>query len=437
MNKDFYFIDKLIDKTVRLGKAFNKWSEKNIFKNNLSKLSDKEIVSLFRKFTDKQAKMYTYGTILPLLDFIEFSFVESNLKKFLRKKVDEQDFNKYYEVFTQPIKNSFAQDQEECLLRLMAQFYSNKWINNIKNKKLSELKIIHPDFYKKLKSHAEKYAWVYYVYMGPAYDENNFLDFIKDYLNKKVNPSEELEKIVRKKENFKMLKQEYLEKLRPDDFNRVILNLAGKIVWAKPARKDFQSKSYYYLESLLREICKRLDITLMQCWSFTPELLEETFKKGCVDKELLNSIYKFHIIIPADDDTVLLLVGEEAKRFQKKNIHYKDDLNLDISEVKGSCAQPGKAKGFVKIINQPSDMNKMNEGDILVSIATTPSIVLAMKKAAAIVTDEGGITSHASIVSRELGITCVVGTKIATKVFKDGDLVEVDADNGVVKRINV
>ncbi len=77
----------------------------------------------------------------------------------------------------------------------------------------------------------------------------------------------------------------------------------------------------------------------------------------------------------------------------------------------------------------------MQKGDILVSIATDPDIVPAMKKAAAIVTEQGGVTSHAAIVSRELGTPCVIGTKIATKVFKDGDLVEVDAVKGIVKLI--
>ena len=80
-------------------------------------------------------------------------------------------------------------------------------------------------------------------------------------------------------------------------------------------------------------------------------------------------------------------------------------------------------------------MEKMEYGDILVAIATTPAIVPAMKKAAAIVTDEGGLTCHASIVSRELEIPCVVGTRVVTKTVKDGDLVEVDATKGIVKRI--
>ena len=77
----------------------------------------------------------------------------------------------------------------------------------------------------------------------------------------------------------------------------------------------------------------------------------------------------------------------------------------------------------------------MNNGDILVAPMTSPDFIVAMRQASAIITDEGGMTSHAAIVSRELGINCIVGTKIATKVLKDGDLVEVDADQGTVKII--
>ncbi len=80
-------------------------------------------------------------------------------------------------------------------------------------------------------------------------------------------------------------------------------------------------------------------------------------------------------------------------------------------------------------------MSKMDEGDLLVSHMTDPEIVPAMKKAAAIVTDMGGITCHAAIVSRELGIPCVIGTKIATKVLRDGDLAEVDANKGIIRKL--
>jgi pyruvate, water dikinase len=83
----------------------------------------------------------------------------------------------------------------------------------------------------------------------------------------------------------------------------------------------------------------------------------------------------------------------------------------------------------------PEDCKLLKRGEILVSNMTHPDYIIGMRKSGAIVTDEGGISSHAAIISRELGIPCIIGTKIATKVFKDGDHVEVDANKGIVKVI--
>ncbi len=102
--------------------------------------------------------------------------------------------------------------------------------------------------------------------------------------------------------------------------------------------------------------------------------------------------------------------------------------------LKGLPASPGVATGKVKIVHDLSDLPKVREGDVLVTTMTTPDMVPAMQRAAAIVTDEGGMTCHAAIVSRELGIPAVVGTGNATKVLKDGDIVTVDAYKGVVYR---
>jgi pyruvate,water dikinase len=158
-------------------------------------------------------------------------------------------------------------------------------------------------------------------------------------------------------------------------------------------------------------------------------------KNKAVDLRKINSIYNFHICVPNDNGTVSVLCDKVADKFLKNIKFLEIKIKKDISEIKGTCAQPGKASGRVKIINSPADMHKMQAGDILVSTATTPSIVPAMKKSSAIVTDEGGLTCHASIVSREMKIPCVIGMKIATKVLKDGDLVEVDANKGIVKKI--
>ena len=100
-------------------------------------------------------------------------------------------------------------------------------------------------------------------------------------------------------------------------------------------------------------------------------------------------------------------------------------------------ACPGKVKGRVLIIKNQNDysIQKVKKDFILTTPMTTPDIIFLMKKSKAIITDEGGLTSHAAIVSRELNIPCIIGTKIATKVLKDGDLVEVDADKGIIRII--
>jgi phosphohistidine swiveling domain-containing protein len=105
------------------------------------------------------------------------------------------------------------------------------------------------------------------------------------------------------------------------------------------------------------------------------------------------------------------------------------------SLIKGSIAMKGKAKGRVKIVFDFSKSKKVKIGDILVAPMTTPDFISAMKRASAFITDEGGITCHAAIVAREMKKPCIIGTKIATKVLHDGDLVEVDANKGEVRII--
>ncbi|MDD4858947.1 MAG: phosphoenolpyruvate synthase [Dehalococcoidales bacterium] len=100
--------------------------------------------------------------------------------------------------------------------------------------------------------------------------------------------------------------------------------------------------------------------------------------------------------------------------------------------LSGAPASPGIAAGPVKIVPDPSQIDKVLTGDILVAEMTTPDFVPAMKRAAAIVTDRGGRTAHAAIVSRELGIPCVVGTEKATKALKDGQMITVDGSKGKV-----
>ncbi|NJE42490.1 phosphoenolpyruvate synthase [Thermococcus sp. GR6] len=134
------------------------------------------------------------------------------------------------------------------------------------------------------------------------------------------------------------------------------------------------------------------------------------------------------------DDGKLYIVQSRPITTLKEEVKTEEAEMTEEMKVllKGLGASPGIGAGKVVVIFDASDIDKVKEGDVLVTTMTNPDMVPAMKRASAIVTDEGGRTCHAAIVSRELGIPAVVGTKEATKVLKDGMLVTVDGTRGVV-----
>ena len=125
-------------------------------------------------------------------------------------------------------------------------------------------------------------------------------------------------------------------------------------------------------------------------------------------------------------------IEDVQKQKAKASSGVKDENQLDTPILSGASASPGIGTGTVKILKSPKEIVKIKSGDILVAKMTSPDYVPAMKKAVAIVTDEGGLTSHAAIVSRELGIPCVVGTKNATKILKENQILTVDGSKGLV-----
>lgn len=105
--------------------------------------------------------------------------------------------------------------------------------------------------------------------------------------------------------------------------------------------------------------------------------------------------------------------------------------------VKGRTASKGIVVGKARVVLSPEEGNTLKKGEILVTKMTTPDYMIFLHRAAAIITDEGGFTCHAAIVSRELGVPCIIGTEKATKMIKDGEMIKVDASksNGVVYEV--
>jgi len=127
---------------------------------------------------------------------------------------------------------------------------------------------------------------------------------------------------------------------------------------------------------------------------------------------------------------ITTVISNQKTLDNQSRINQKPDLT-------GEQASPGTASGVVIIINSPKEIDRVQKGQILVTTMTTPDFVPAMKKVNGIITDKGGQTSHAAIVSRELGVPCVVGTKTATKFLKEGDIVTLNGTTGEVWKGNL
>ena len=173
------------------------------------------------------------------------------------------------------------------------------------------------------------------------------------------------------------------------------------------------------------------------------ELDEKTMKKRVLsDQEIeklvsIGELIEEHYGKPQDvewaieKDKIFIVQSRPVTTIREKKEEVEEELEGEIL-IKGLGASPGIASGSVKVILGEKEISKVEKGDILVTTMTAPDMVPAMKKAAAIVTDEGGMTCHAAIVSRELGVPAVVGTKTATKVLRDGMIVTVDGEKGIV-----
>lgn len=244
-----------------------------------------------------------------------------------------------------------------------------------------------------------------------------------------------------------------------EDFYRKMLNLPPERVkkkrkLSKKISKLLNKKDKWFLELIHRHIFldnytadlyAKLDSFLLNSLSqefgvsfrdltwYSWQELEHLVMEGTkVEEESLKSRKKFRVLIQIDGQ-IKIFYGKYTFKQIEDSITRNIPQLANVKFILGMSASRGLAKGRVKIVNKTEDMVKINKGDILCSVTTRPDLLPAIYRSGAIITDAGGVTSHAAIISRELRIPCIVGTKIATQVLKDGDLVEVDAEEGIVR----
>jgi len=193
-----------------------------------------------------------------------------------------------------------------------------------------------------------------------------------------------------------------------------------------------------YLNQFLRCLEGQFKIKADDLNLLSREEILELFDDKRVPQNVLEA-RRLAYVMSSNGTKIDVLVGNKADTFAS-NFY----PSVESSEsLKGMVANKGHVRGRVKIIstgyenfdNLSKEIASMVQGDVLVADTTSPELLAACRKASAIITNQGGLLSHAAIVSRELNVPCIVGTEIATKVLHDGDEVEVDATKGVVKII--
>jgi len=265
-------------------------------------------------------------------------------------------------------------------------------------------------------------------------------DYFNGALSKFFSVVDEIKPYFEKKKSVKNLKElKYLYELAMD------FDYGENIIWVAPLVESLPEKTKakalsareqtQNLTSLRDEL---FDYNLGKLFPKLGELTHFVLPKSVFEGKLFDELSKEAIEYQKGYIYFngKIYAGQQDEIIKKLNIELENDIPTGKKGfIKGQSASPGVARGQVKIILTNKDMYKMSAGNILVSPMTRPDFVPAMKKAAAFITDEGGITCHAVIVAREMKKPCIIGTKIATQLLKDGMEVEVDANKGIVKII--
>ncbi len=425
----------------RFKREINEFLEycKTFSEEGLGKKELKELGELFNKYYKTYFAIYSYSEPLPF-GFREILSIklEMYLKKLLNERGESGKFGEYYALLTSSPKKPFATKEEEDLLKMSLKIAENEKISKLLVESWDEAYSALKDYIEideLLQKHTDQYYWLPFDYAGKSWNKRHFLKTIRDYQTSGFDAYKRLQQIQSFYSDLEKRQSELAQRIGIDKHMLMLFEVLQEGSYLIDYKKEQFTKAHFYLKMLMSEIAKRLGTEWLQlCYVTPPELVEWCVEGKGVPVTKIKARMKICVLYDNGTGKNIVLEGEEADKFLKKEgINFK---NIHTpSEVKGICACAGNITGRAKIVRTAKELSKLEKGDVLVAYMTTPDFVRGMKIAVAIVTDEGGLTSHAAIVSREFGIPCVVGTKIGSKVFKDGDLLEVKASHGVVRKI--
>lgn len=356
-----------------------------------------ELIKIGEQYNELYYRAVPYGE--PLAYFLKEK-LEEILENYLRQELKMSAAE--YETLLTPLYQSFLSREEEALLQITKQGFDEK-----------------------IKQHTQKYKWLLYDYASVIVDKEYFIKRAQKFAQEPPGLID-YQKLVKQKA---AISKKYKLKAPYTHYLRVLEDL----FYLMDRKKEVFTQYNYAAIPMRQEMASRLGISFEDLrWFFWWEV-KEALEKGKIDASVVAQRKKDSVAI-MDDGKNEYLSDNEAKRV-REDIEKDQKVEENIKAVKGTPTSGGKVEGIIRYLKSARENDKIKEGEILLVSNTTPDFMPAIQKAAAIVTNEGGLTCHAAIVSRELSTPCVVGTRIATQVFKTGDRVEVDTDKGIVKKL--
>lgn len=397
-------VDKLLNDETTLRKEielFNKHGKeyvenaKKISEMNLKEMENEKLLEIYEKFRGIWINYTSYLWTM----FHSSVFFCQKAEKLLSEKakgVSNESFGKLVSFASTP-------SEEASILKL--------------NRKLIELKKLESS--EEFEKILNEFRWIPCLDLhNKPWTREDLIEYSKNYTPPKESKISEEEMI-----------REF--KLNEDELKTIRLN--KELAHIRDVRDEYRRIGIYHIQKLYEEIGKRMNLSLKEMSFVRDEEIKEFLKYGKIpDRKIIEERPKGFLMFKEENGWTCI-IGEEIKEKAKELGYEEEETNEET--VEGKIASKGKVRGKVKVILTAKDLNKVSEGDVLVSVTTGPDYVPAMHKACAFVTDEGGLTCHAAIVSREMGKPCIVGTGNATRVLNDGDIVEVDCETGTVKKI--
>ncbi|MFH0854566.1 MAG: PEP-utilizing enzyme [bacterium] len=378
-------------------------------KIKFKKLKDNDLYLWFKKFCELNIDFWLIVHVPEIANWGGEHFLKLKLKELYPEK-----FKEYLEILTASEKPSFFQEEEMSLLKLAL----------IKDKKRQN---------EKIKEHSQKYQWLLNSYGGNRVLKQGYFKKRLTELIKKTTAENEINKI---KNALKMNKNRKQLLNCPADI-KFMADKLSESIWWQDFRKGYIWRLNYLLDIFIKELSERKNIEFKELlWCQAGEL-EKIFKCKKINIKEIAERRKYFALYASKNSLSEITDKNKLEKFKK--IYLSSEEKKEIKEFQGLVVSKGNDKkitGRVKIISNPfTQFKNFKAGDILVAGMTSPEFVILMKKAKAIITDHGSMVCHAAIVSRELKKLCVVGAKIATQVLKNGDMVEVDAESGAIRKI--